>query len=107
MCAPARVDPDPRDTVALRRQHVPLQVVADHPGRGRIATERRECGGVAARVRLAEAALALDADVVEERRQLEPLELRLLRLRGPVGDEAERDAGAAQALERLDRARQQ
>src|SRR5262245_13230807 len=69
------VDPDSGYALALRARDVPFEVVAHHPSVGWLHSEGSEGPPVDPRVGLAEADLAFDQNRVEQRRQLEALDL--------------------------------
>ncbi len=77
-------DPDTEDAVPLRRHYVPLDVVSDEPRRLRRLAERSEGVAVGLVVRLADAQLAFDLDVLELGRQLEAVDLPTLVARSAV-----------------------
>src|SRR6202030_102158 len=103
---PVAVIPDRIDAEALRRDDLPFEIVADHPGLVRRDAERSERMAIGLLLRLAEAVLALDLDVVEAVLQGKALDLGALRRSRAIGDERELDAEFLQPIERLVRARE-
>src|SRR5580700_113954 len=98
------VIPDRIDAEPLRRDHLPFEIVANHPGVVRRDPKRGERVTIGLLLRLAEAVLALDLDVVEAVLQCETHDLLALRLGGAVGDERELDSESLQPVQRLVRA---
>jgi hypothetical protein len=60
-----RIEPDGMNSEALRRAHLPFQMVADHPGLMRTAVERLQGMQIGALIRLAETGFAFDLNMVE------------------------------------------
>src|SRR2546423_6543492 len=99
-----RVYPDAVNAERLRGADVPLQVVADRPGLCPISVQRLEERFVDRGLRLAEAELAFNNDVIEVRSEREALDLRPLAGAAAVRRHSQRDAAGAKVVERLQRA---
>src|SRR5689334_20343310 len=69
------IHPDRVDTEALGSNDFPFQIVADHPCVRGVDAKRLQCMAIGLLVRLAEALLALDLDMIEAVRQSEALDL--------------------------------
>ena len=93
----ARLD---RPDEALGGDDLPFEIVADHPGVGRLDGQAFQGVRVNRRLGLALAELALDLDMVEAVLELEPCDLGALGEGGTVGDERELHAGGAQRVDR-------
>ena len=98
------VDPDRVDAEPLRRHDFPFQIVADHPGLGCGDAERLHGVQIGALVRLAEAVLALDLDVIETVRQRKAFDLGALGAGGAVGHQRQFDAVRLQRVDGVMRA---
>src|SRR5687768_10554672 len=70
--AAARVNPDASHTELLRRSHVPVEVVADHPRICGLDLEGLECPPIDALVGLSEPQLPFHENRVEQIGKLEP-----------------------------------
>src|SRR6267378_7243672 len=93
--------PDGLHAQAHRRRDVRLQIVADHPGVGRIARDSRQRIVEHALVRLPAPKFALDDDAVEEPFESEPVNAAPLGERAAVRDQRHSHAARLQPLERL------
>jgi MOSC domain-containing protein YiiM len=101
------VDPHAIDSKSLRGGHVPLEVVANHPGFGSRLPQTRERELIHTGVGLPEAEFSFDQNGIEDRLQPEPLDLHALRSAAPIRHERQRATGCLEPANRLERARQQ
>src|SRR5438067_1739848 len=97
------VMPDRENAEPLRSGHLPLQIVADHPGFVRLDAQGRHCVEVGALFGFAEAVLAFDLNVVEQRSDGKPLDLGALTFGAAVGDQRQQHASRPQGLDRFAR----
>lgn len=97
------VDPDAVNALALRLGHVPLQIVAHHPGVVRRNRELAERALVDTRIGLAESDLTLDENQVEEGREPKAVDLAPLQVRTAIGEQRQAAATRPQPRHRLDR----
>ncbi len=98
--APGPSTQTPVETEALGRAHVPLDVVADHPGVLGARGEGGESVAVHRLLGLAASELAFDDHHVEIAREVVLLDLPALLAPVAIGHEAHRDPAAPQASER-------
>src|SRR5215469_3087535 len=95
------VDPDAAEPEALRRGHVPLEVVAHHPRVPRKHSQALQDVAIHRLVGLARAELALDEDHVEVAAEIEGLYLAPLLALVAVGDEGHGHSALTQPTQRL------
>src|SRR5260221_12228893 len=98
---PIGIVPDRKYPEPLRRRDLPFEVVADHP---HVSWFESQCGKrmpIGAFLRLAEALLAFDLNVIETMLEGEARDLCALRLTRSVGDQRQLNAALLQSVERL------
>src|SRR5919197_287974 len=93
------IDPDARESQPLRREHVPLEIVAHHPRALGPHAQLAQRLAIDAHVGLAAAELALDDDGAEITCEVVPVDLVALLPHVAVGHERQRQSSRAQRVQ--------